>query len=121
MIYIDDSYQDQLGRMNNWLERKSGEKLVMMEIGVELNTPGVTRDPFERLAAPMAYWTLVSIKPSEAFGPPGTISTEAGVVMLVRQTAGQVRILTTTFQLLSTCRNSRLILHHLWWACNFDR
>jgi NAD-dependent SIR2 family protein deacetylase len=44
-----EEYAQQAENYHHWLENTLGKKLIVMEIGVGFNTPGVIRWPFERL------------------------------------------------------------------------
>jgi len=78
-FYIDKHYEAQRTAMNKWLQHHANHRLVLLEIGVGFNTPGVIRKPFEQLALSVPHITLIRINPLEALGPPGTVSVSAGV------------------------------------------
>lgn len=78
-FYISKHYAPQLEKLNQWLTDVGDKKLLLLEIGVGFNTPGVIRVPFEHLAAKISNCTLVRINPKDAQGPLGTVSIQQGI------------------------------------------
>ena len=78
-FYISKHYEPQHERLNQWLTDIAGKKLLLLEIGVGFNTPGVIRAPFEHLAKQIPNCTLVRINPKDAHGPEGTLSVQQGI------------------------------------------
>lgn len=78
-FYISKHYEPQLEAMNQWLTSVAEKRLLLLEIGVGFNTPGVIRAPFENLATRVPNCTLVRINPKDAEGPQGTISVRHGI------------------------------------------
>ena len=48
--YVEDGYQGQWEKYTKWLQRTLNKKLCILELGVELNLPGIIRWPFEKVA-----------------------------------------------------------------------
>jgi len=78
-FYISKPYESQLDKLNQWLTSVGGKKLLLLEIGVGFNTPGVIRAPFEHLFSQIRNCTLVRINPKDAQGPEGTVSVQHGI------------------------------------------
>lgn len=78
-FYISKHYEEQRQKLNEWLADNANKKIVLLEIGVGFNTPGVIRAPFEQLAQQLPNATLIRINPTEAEGAEGTISVKSGV------------------------------------------
>lgn len=78
-FYISKHYEPQLEKLNQWLTDVGDKKLLLLEIGVGFNTPGVIRAPFEHLSEKVPNCTLVRINPKDAQGPVGTVSIQQGI------------------------------------------
>ena len=48
--YIEEGYQNQWEKYKKWLQTTLNKKLCILELGVELNLPGIIRWPFEKVA-----------------------------------------------------------------------
>ena len=48
--YIEEGYQNQWEKYTKWLQTTLNKKLCILELGVELNLPGIIRWPFEKVA-----------------------------------------------------------------------
>jgi NAD-dependent SIR2 family protein deacetylase len=79
-FYIEDRYEEERLRLNKWLQENINKKVVLLEIGVGYNTPGVIRYPFENLFSQIENCDLIRINPSHAEVPNGGISLKLDVV-----------------------------------------
>lgn len=74
-LRIDDTFvQDSgwyaaAGRYNDFAEKYKGKKLLLLELGVGYNTPGIIKYPFWRTAAENKNATYVCINYGEAVCP----------------------------------------------------
>lgn len=72
----DDTFVEDLGwneaasRYVNWVQSHEGQKLLLLELGVGSNTPGIIKYPFWRLTAQNPNATYVCINFGEAECPP---------------------------------------------------
>lgn len=57
----DDNWQKQGKAYDNFIDENIGKKLVLIELGVGFNTPGIIRFPFEKLAYTNDNVTLIRI------------------------------------------------------------
>lgn len=57
----DSNWYTQNDRYSDFLDKYMGKKVVMIEIGVGFNTPGIIRIPFERIVMDEDNYTLVRI------------------------------------------------------------
>lgn len=48
--YVEEGYQKQWEQYTKWLQMTLNRKLCILELGVELNLPGIIRWPFEKVA-----------------------------------------------------------------------
>ena len=78
-FYINEHYESQREKLNQWLTAVGEKKLLLLEIGVGFNTPGVIRAPFEHLAEKNDNYVLARINPKDAQGPKGTLSISQGI------------------------------------------
>ncbi|MCH4889231.1 NAD-dependent protein deacetylase of SIR2 family [Acidaminobacter sp. JC074] len=78
-FYIDDHYQEQRDRLNKWLNDNIDKHIVLLEIGVGFNTPGVIRYPFEELLKQLPNVSLIRINPSHSRVPENAYSLEMNI------------------------------------------
>jgi NAD-dependent SIR2 family protein deacetylase len=80
--FVEKPYQAQMERWRHWINEKSNERLLLMDIGSGFNTPGVIRWPMERLALQVPAARLVRINLQDAHVPrelgPRGLSVSAG-------------------------------------------
>lgn len=55
----DDHWDQQADRYEQFVDRHREDRLVLLELGVGFNTPGIIRFPFERMAATFPHASLV--------------------------------------------------------------
>jgi NAD-dependent SIR2 family protein deacetylase len=67
--FVEEPYQQQLGRWRQWISETSSERLLLLEIGSGSNTPGVIRWPMERMAMRVGSARLVRINLHDARVP----------------------------------------------------
>jgi NAD-dependent SIR2 family protein deacetylase len=67
--FVENPYQAQMERWRRWINGKSNERLLLMDIGSGFNTPGVIRWPMERMALQVPTARLVRINPQDARVP----------------------------------------------------
>lgn len=85
--FVNEPYQDQLERMQEWLARAHNARLLLLEIGAGYNTPMVVRWPMERLAKSLPGARLVRInrdEPEPGEAPPDrvlTLAADAGLAL----------------------------------------
>lgn len=72
-FYIEKHYEKDRDRLNKWINENSNKKLVILEIGVGYNTPGVIRYPFEKLYSKLDNVDFIRINPSDSRVPKGAI------------------------------------------------
>lgn len=76
-FYLHKNYDKQREKMNQWLETYSEKNLVLLEIGVGFNTPGVIRMPFDDWSRNENI-TLIRINPDEFDVPKDGVSLPLG-------------------------------------------
>ena len=57
----DENWYRQSEKYEDFLSRSKGKNVVLLEIGVGFNTPGIIRFPFERMTAISEKTTLIRI------------------------------------------------------------
>lgn len=65
----DENWTAANKRYNDFVEKATKQKLVLLELGVGFNTPGIIRYPFEQLTYKFDDITLIRINVEHAFGP----------------------------------------------------
>jgi NAD-dependent SIR2 family protein deacetylase len=74
--FVEEPYMEKQRDYADFVNRSAGGKLVLLELGVGFNTPGIIRWPFERITAKHPYATLVRINRDDA-SVPGEIAAKA--------------------------------------------
>ncbi len=67
----DDGWHQAAARYDHFLRTRMGTRLLLLELGVGGNTPGIIKYPFWRLAAQNPDARYVCINKGQAFGPRG--------------------------------------------------
>ena len=82
----DQGWYEAAERYQNFLEERQGKRLLLLELGVGMNTPGMIKYPFWRLTAqnPRAFY--VCLNQNRAFIPQEI----ADRALFLEQDAGQV-------------------------------
>lgn len=65
----DENWYASNERYGQFLEKACSQKLVLLELGVGFNTPGIIRYPFEQITYKYDAVTLIRINAQHAFGP----------------------------------------------------
>ena len=86
----DEAWYAAEARYGEFLEGAVDKRLVMLELGVGFNTPGVIRWPFERILHADPQATLIRINPTDLQGPP---ENEARTISFGEDTAATIRAL----------------------------
>lgn len=68
--FVDALHREGHPRYRDFLERVAGGRLLLLELGVGFNTPGIIRYPFERLTEKFSAARLVRVNLTEAAVPP---------------------------------------------------
>ena len=68
--FVEDEHWHQAAEhYRAFLERMSGRRLVLLELGVGFNTPAIIRFPFEKMAGGNRKWSLIRLNLDEAAVP----------------------------------------------------
>lgn len=70
----DPAWEAAAARYEDFLERWGRDRLVLLELGVGFNTPGIIRHPFEKIAARNPQATLIRLNRDDPAGGRGTIA-----------------------------------------------
>ena len=62
----DDLWYKMNRKYSDFIENNKNKKVVLLELGVGFNTPGIIRFPFEQMASEYKGWTLVRINKDNA-------------------------------------------------------
>lgn len=62
----DDLWYKMNRKYSDFIENNKNKKVVLLELGVGFNTPGIIRFPFEQMASEYKDWTLVRINKDNA-------------------------------------------------------
>ncbi len=67
----NDNWREAGRRYRSFVENARDQRLVLLELGVGYNTPGIIRFPFERIATTFDHATLIRINRDHAGASPG--------------------------------------------------
>ena len=69
-FFVEDAgWHAAAARYEDWLARSEGRRMLLLELGVGANTPGIIKYPFWRMTAARADVTFVSINKGMAYVP----------------------------------------------------
>ncbi len=63
----DENWYRQAEKYDNFIENEKNNKLVLLELGVGFNTPGIIRIPFEQMVFQNKNWNLIRINKNNSF------------------------------------------------------
>ena len=88
----DEGWRRAAGRYQDFLRRHQGLRMVLLELGVGSNTPGIVKFPFWRMTADNSNATYVCINLGEAYAPEQiarrAICMDADIGSVLRRLAG---------------------------------
>lgn len=75
----DENWRAGAENYSSFLERMGEKNLVLLEMGIGFNTPGIIRFPFEKMAGENRYWSLIRLNVSEAAVPESLAGRALGI------------------------------------------
>lgn len=63
----DENWYRQAEKYDNFIENEKNKNLVLLELGVGFNTPGIIRIPFEQMVFQNKNWNLIRINKNNSF------------------------------------------------------
>ncbi|MFV0413476.1 MAG: NAD-dependent protein deacetylase, SIR2 family, partial [Oscillospiraceae bacterium] len=91
--FVEKPHMTNAKAYENFLNTASGKKLVLLELGVGYNTPGIIRFPFDSIAQKNANASLIRINDTQPDIPKGAEESSVGIQADIGKALSDIRSL----------------------------